>query len=66
MAEQTTPTKKRRRAKRTNPATRKNAVHVTVYDPQGSDVPESVLAEAALAVLDVAKQHNLVIATATT
>lgn len=58
--------KKRRRPKKTNYANRKNAVHVTVYDPHGSNVPEDVLAEAALAVLDVAKRHNLLIATATT
>jgi hypothetical protein len=58
--------KKRRRPRRPNPAIRQNAVHITVYDPQGAPVPDAVLNEAAAAVLDVAKKNNLVIATATT
>lgn len=57
---------KKWRRKGKNPATYPHAVHVTVYDPQGAPVPETVLAEAAASVLEVAKRHQLLIATATT
>ena len=60
------PEKKQRRKPKKNFATKPHAIHVTVYDPQGSPVPKSVLDEVELRVFDVAQRHNLLIARATT
>ncbi len=57
---------KRRPKQKKNFATHKNATHVTLYDPQGAPIPESVATEASLAILEVAKRHQLLINVATT
>jgi len=65
MPEKKKPEAKKRSRKKSY-ATKPNAVHITVYDPQGSPVPNDVLLDAIERVQDVAKEHNLLIATATT
>jgi hypothetical protein len=57
--------KKRKSVKRTY-IPRPNAVHVTVYSPDGRPVPKSVLNQAAEAVTDVALANGLLVGLAET
>ena len=63
MAEQK---KARRKAPRRTYVHHQNAIHITVYSPDGKPVPRSVLNEAAQSVQEVALANNLLIGLAET
>lgn len=59
-AKQRKPQKGRPKQRRTY-VNRANAVHVTVYSPDGKPVPKAVLNEAADAVTEVALRNRLLV-----
>jgi hypothetical protein len=58
--------KKRNPKSRRTYVPRPNAIHVTVYSPDGRPVPKSVLNQAADAVTDVALRNGLLVGLAET
>lgn len=71
MADTATPKKdaRKRRSGRNRKSTyvhRNNALHVTVYQPQGESVPNKIFDEIENAILKIALENNLLIGRATT
>lgn len=52
---------KRRSRKRENFATKKRAIHITIYHPGGEQVDSSVFEECEKAVFDTVRRHGLLI-----
>lgn len=65
MAEQKKNRKRKPQQRRTY-VHRPNAVHVTVYSPDGRPVPQGVLNQAADAVTDIALRNGLLVGLAET
>jgi len=58
--------KRKNRNRKSGYVHRNNALHVTIYHPQGENVPGPIFDEIEKAILDIALKNNLLIGRATT